>query len=127
MWWPKPRCSMPRREDENRLRHMLDHSREAVALVAGKTRADLEHERLLQLGIVRLVEIVGEAAARVSKEAQGAYPGIPWAQIVSTRNRLIHGYDFVDYEILWQTVHEDLPALIGELENALSRDDSPQA
>lgn len=114
---------MPSPEDENRLRHMLDHAREAVAFVVGKTRQDLKQERLLQLGIVRLIEIVGEAAARVSKETQDAYPGIPWAQIVSTRNRLIHGYDFVDYEILWQTVQEDLPALIRELENVLPSSD----
>lgn len=114
---------MPPREDENRLRHMLDHSREAVAFVAGKTRLDLERERLLQLGIVRLIEIVGEAAARVSGQTQDAYPRIPWAQIVSTRNRLIHGYDFVDYEILWDTVQEDLPALIRELEHVLASDD----
>ncbi|MFQ5512734.1 MAG: DUF86 domain-containing protein [Candidatus Krumholzibacteriia bacterium] len=114
---------MSPRDDENRLRHMLDYSREAVALIVGKTRADLERERLLQLGIVRLVEIIGEAAARVSKPTQDAYPGVPWTQIVSTRNRLIHGYDFVDYDILWHTVQEDLPALIRELEDVLSSDD----
>lgn len=116
---------MPRRDDENRRRHMLDYSREAVAFVVGKTRTHLERERLLQLGIIRLVEIVGEAATRVSKETQDACPGIPRAQIVGTRNRLIHGYDFVDNEILWQTVHEDLPALIREIENVLSSDDNP--
>jgi uncharacterized protein with HEPN domain len=116
---------MPRRDDEIRLRHMLDYAREAVEFVVGKTRADLERERLLQLGIVRLVEIVGEAAARISKETRDAYPEIPWAQIVGTRNRLIHGYDFLDYEILWQTVHGDLPALIRELEDVLSSRDRP--
>lgn len=47
------------------------------------------------------------------------YPQIPWAQIVGTRNRLIHGYDFVDYDILWQTVQEDLPALVRELESVV--------
>ncbi len=80
---------------------MLDHSREAIAFLVGKTRRDLEHERLLQLGLVRLIEIVGEAAARVSKQTQNACPGIPWAQIVGTRNRLIYGYDFVDHDVLW--------------------------
>ena len=102
---------------------MLDHSREAIAFVVGKTRRDLDHEGLLQLGLVRLIEIVGEAAARVSEQTQNACPGIPWAQIVGTRNRLIHGYDFVDHDILWQTVQEDLPALIRELEIVLPSDD----
>jgi len=95
---------------------MLDYAREAVALAAGKTHLDLARERLLQLGLVRLIEVIGEAAARVSEACRQERPGIPWAQIVGTRNRLIHGYDFVDYDILWQTVQEDLPALITELE-----------
>ena len=98
---------------------MLDHAREAVAFARGKTRRDLQRDRLLQLGLVRLIEIVGEAAARVSDQTRDAYPGIPWAQIVSTRNRLIHGYDFVDYDILWKTVEEDLPDLIRALEKLL--------
>jgi len=98
---------------------MLDYAREAVALLAGKTRTDLQRERLLQLGLVRLIEIIGEAAARVSTACQSRYPQIPWPQIIGTRNRLIHGYDFVDYDILWQTVQEDLPALIRLLEDVL--------
>jgi len=102
--------------DDVRLRHMLDHAREAVSLVQGKTRADLDKDRLLNLALVRLIEIVGEAASRVSKETQRRYPEIPWPQIVSMRNRLIHGYDFVDFDILWQTVNEDLLLLIAELE-----------
>ncbi len=113
---------MPHADDEKRLRQMLEYSREAVAFVVGKTPVDLERERLLQLGLVRLVEIVGEAAARVSTETQAAWSGIPWAQIVSMRNRLIHGYDFVDHEILWQTVQEDLPVLIRQLEKVLTPD-----
>jgi uncharacterized protein with HEPN domain len=59
---------MSRHSDLIRLRHMPDHACEAVALVQGKTRGDLANTRLLQLGLVRLVEIIGEAAARVSKD-----------------------------------------------------------
>ena len=61
---------MTRHEDIVRLRHMLDHAREAVAMVAGKERADLQSERMLELALVRLIEIVGEAAARVSPEGR---------------------------------------------------------
>lgn len=107
---------MAQHDDHVRLRHMLDHAREAVELTRGKQRRDLERERLLQLGLVRLVEIVGEAAAKVSKETRTQHSEIPWAAIVGMRNRLIHGYDFVDHEILWQTIHEDLPPLIAKLE-----------
>jgi len=96
---------------------MLDYSREAVELVRGRSRPDLETDRLLQLALVRLVEVIGEAAARVSPEAQAQYPRVPWARIVGMRNRLIHGYDTIDHDVLWRTLTDDLPALIGELES----------
>jgi uncharacterized protein with HEPN domain len=71
-----------------RLRHMLDSAREAVLLVEGKTRRDLEHTRLLQLGLTRLVEIVGEAAARVPKDTREKLPAIPWADVVGMSNKI---------------------------------------
>lgn len=107
---------MSRHSDATPLRHMLDHAREAVGFVQGKTRADLNSTRLLQLGLVRLVEIIGEAATRVSKEGRAKYPAIPWDDIVGMRNKLIHGYDTVDLDILWDTVTDDLPRLIEELQ-----------
>ena len=99
-----------------RLRHMLDYAREAISLTGGRTREDLDQDRLLQLGMVRLIEIIGEAAARVTRETQAPYPHIPWLQITGMRNRLIHGYDSVDYNILWQTIKVDLPSLVADLE-----------
>lgn len=111
---------MTRHDDTVRLQHMLDHAREAVSLIEGKQRVDLARERLLELSLVRLIEIVGEAAARVSPEGQRNFPAIPWREVIGTRNRLIHGYDQVDLDILWDTVEEDLPTLISKLETALS-------
>jgi len=99
---------------------MLDYSKEAGALASGSSRQELEENRLLNLALTRLLEIVGEAATRVSDEERSRLPGIPWAQITGMRNRLIHGYDFVELDILWQTVTVDLPPLIGELERILS-------
>ena len=107
---------MSRHTDATPLRHMLENAREAVGLVQGKTLADLNNTRLLQLGLVRLVEVIGEAATRVSKEGRAKYPGIPWDDIVGMRNKLIHGYDTVDLDILWDTVTDDLPRLIEELQ-----------
>ncbi len=98
---------------------MLDHSREAVKFIRGKTRDDLDRDRLLNLALVRLLEVVGEAAGRIPAEERERYPRIPWYAIVGLRNRLIHGYDSVDFDILWQIAHEDLPALIATLEEAL--------
>jgi uncharacterized protein with HEPN domain len=108
-------------DDIVRLRHMLDHAQEAVLMIAGKRREDLGRERLLELALVRLVEIVGEAAARVSPQGQSEYPTIPWRQVVGMRHRLVHGYDRVDLDVLWDTIEDDLPPLIAELEKILAK------
>lgn len=109
---------MPRDRDRVRLLHMLEHAREAIQLVEGRTRRDLDTDRVLSLAVVRLLEIVGEAAAQASPEARIRHPGIPWLEVISLRNRLIHGYDSVDLDIVWRIVESDLPALV----HALSAD-----
>ena len=115
---------MPRPDDDIRLRHMLDHAREAIALMQGKTRSDLDDDRVLSLALVRLLEIVGEAAGRVPAEERSLYPEIPWLQIVGLRNRLIHGYDAIDMDILWQIVVCDLPDLVADLETILESENT---
>ena len=100
---------------------MLDYSREAVGMMQGQVRADLDTDRKLNLALVRLLEILGEAANRVPPSDRAKYPQIPWPQLVSLRNRLIHGYDQVDFDILWQILTQDLPALTSELEKIVPR------
>ena len=111
---------MPHRRGMVRLRHMLDHAREAVEMMKGKTRADLDADRKLNLSLVRLLEIVGEAAGRTPAEERSLFPGIPWPEIVSLRNRLIHGYDSVDFDILWNIITNDLPPLIEKLDKIIT-------
>lgn len=111
---------MSQHKVEIRLRRMLDHAMEAVEMVQGKKRSNLEKERMMELSLVRLVEIIGEAAARVGTEDREKYPSIPWLQIVGMRNRLIHGYDAIDLDVLWDTIIDDLPPLIDELKKILS-------
>ena len=82
---------MSRREDTTRLRHMLDHAVEAVEMAKGHDRDDLDSNRQLNLSLTRLLEIVGEAAARVTPETRDSMPGLPWQEVVGLRNRLIHG------------------------------------
>lgn len=110
---------MSKRDDAVPMRHMLDHAREAVAMVSGRARRDLDTDRLLQLAITRVLEIVGEAANRVTPQGRARYPDIPWQQVIITRNRIIHGYDTVDYDIVWQILDDELPPLIAALERAL--------
>ena len=75
------------RPDVIRLEHMLDAAREAVAFIAGRTRADLDSNRMLVLAVVKSIEIIGEAASRVSEEGRATVPHLPWRQIVGMRNR----------------------------------------
>jgi len=112
---------MSRHETDVRLRHMLDHAKEAVSMAQGRVRGDLDTDRKLNLSLVRLLEIVGEAAARVPAEERTLYPDIPWPEVVGLRNRLIHGYDSIDFDILWEIVSRDLPPLIAALERAFER------
>lgn len=110
---------MSRHDDAVGMRHMLEHAGEAVSMIQEKTKEDLERNRILQLALTRLVEIVGEAAARVSEETRKKHTGIPWQQIVGMRNRLIHGYDIIDLDLLWDTITDDLPPLIRALSSIL--------
>ena len=110
---------MTRHDEGARLRHMLDASREAVGFAKGRSRADLHADRGLQLILTRLLEIVGEAANKVPQTTRDLYPEIPWSAAIAVRNRLIHGYEDVDLDIVWQTVNEDLPPLIRALEKAV--------
>ena len=107
---------MTRRDPLHSYRDMLSYAQEAVALTEGKQRSDVDTDRLLNLALVRLLEVIGEAANRIPITEQQQHPEIPWPQIVGLRNRLIHGYDVVDFDILWQIITEDLPPLISKLE-----------
>ncbi len=102
-----------------RMQHMYDAACEAVALLGRRSVEDVESDRVIQLALTRLVEIVGEAAAKVPQDVRDAYPSIPWREAASTRNVLIHGYDVVRYDILHQTITGDFPPLIEQLELAL--------
>jgi uncharacterized protein with HEPN domain len=99
---------------------MLDAARKAVEFTEGYGRTDLDKEEKLALSLVRLLEILGEAAKNVSEQCRQEYPAIPWRQIAGTRNRLIHGYFDIDLDVVWKIVSADLPPLIARLEEALS-------
>ena len=98
---------------------MRRYTTEAITLAAGRSRTDLDDDRLFELAIVRLCEMIGEAANRVPAETRNQYPHIPWRQLVGFRNRLIHGYESIDYEVLWQVLSRDLPQLLAALEAIL--------
>lgn len=107
--------------DLARLHHMLDAAREAILFAEGRSPEDLSEHRMLLLSLVKEIEIIGEAASRISPEGRAAVTGIPWPQVTAMRNRLTHGYFEWDAERIWATVTSDLPDLVRVLEQALSR------
>ena len=110
------------KDDLIRIRHMLDSAREAISFAQNKTRIDLETNRMLVLSIIKSIEIIGEAAAKVTKESREKYPEIPWSTIVAMRNRLIHVYFDIDLDRVWDTISDDLPPLIIMLEEIVSKE-----
>ena len=103
-------------DDSVRIRYILDAAREAIAFAKDRTRADLDTDRKLNLSLVRLLEIIGEAARGISQEFRDSHPALPWKTMIGMRDRLIHAYFDVNLDVVWRTVTEDLPPLIAQLE-----------
>jgi len=104
-------------DDDIRMQHIREAAQEAVELMGDASRDDLGSDRRLSLAVVRLLEIIGEAAHGVSPEYQRAHAGLPWTGMIGMRNRLIHGYFDVNLDVVWKTVKEDLPALLRNLDS----------
>jgi uncharacterized protein with HEPN domain len=109
-----------RKDDLIRLRHMLDAAKESISFTQNQTRDRLDTNRMLVLSVVKDIEIIGEAASKVTRKTQEQCPQIPWPDIVAMRNRLIHAYFDIDLDRVWDTVTEDLPPLIATLEAIIS-------
>ncbi len=113
---------MPIIDDFPRLHHILDAAQRARGHLKGKKRADLDEDDLLGLGLIRLLEIIGEAAWGISEELRAKYPEIAWRQMSSMRNRLIHGYFDVNYDLVWETVMAELPPLMRQIKGVLKKE-----
>ncbi|OGO38942.1 MAG: hypothetical protein A2147_06040 [Chloroflexi bacterium RBG_16_57_8] len=113
---------MTQDRDYARLRHMIDFSSRAVDLSERRHREDLDTDEVLALALLRLAELLGEAARNVSPALRARHPEIPWTSIVGTRDRLAHGYMKVNYEVMWEIIVGDLPSLIARLETLIEDD-----
>lgn len=109
--------------DAARFRHMLDAAKKARQFAEGRARADLERDEMFALALVRLLEVLGEAASAVSEEERRKTPQLPWKELAGTRNRLVHGYFDVDLDIVWNIVTRDVPPLIAALERLVVQED----
>ncbi|HEX5165651.1 MAG TPA: HepT-like ribonuclease domain-containing protein [Thermomicrobiales bacterium] len=101
------------------MRRMLDHARMAIKHTTDRSLDDVERDEVLRMALVRMVEVVGEAANRVPPEIRTLHPGVPWRQVIDTRNRLIHGHDTVDIRLVYEVIQHNLPPLVAELERIL--------
>ncbi len=113
--------------DSIRMKHMIDAAQEAIRFVEGQSRAELDDNMMLSFALVRAIEIIGEAAARVSKDGKSMCPELPWESIVAMRNRIIHAYFDIDLDMVWETVRTDLPELINKVRDALRQHGSEEA
>ena len=95
---------------------IMESARLALDYVKEKTRVEFFDDFQCQDAVIRRLEIIGEAANRISAETQIAFPNLPWNDMIGMRNVMIHDYDDVDMAIVWETVQNDLPPLISALE-----------
>ncbi len=102
-------------DDKIRIQHMIDSIEEAFEFVKGKSFSDFTNNRMLVLSLIKEIEIIGEAASKITQDLKDVTTEIPWSDIISMRNRLIHGYFDVDLDILWNTIMKDLPLLKDKL------------
>ncbi len=112
-------------DDPDRMRHMLEASEKALRLAKGKKRTDFQQDELLQLALTRLVEMVGEAAARITQQTRDRHKKIPWPDIIGTRNRIVHDYYMVNLDVLWEIVTHDLRPLVSSLKRVLQSKRKP--
>lgn len=106
-----------KRDDSIYVRHILDSVNRIENYLRGMMYEDFLNNHLVQDGVIRQIEIIGEASSKLSKEFQDEHSIIPWKDIIGMRNKLIHDYFGVDIDAVWETASKDIPNLKKELQN----------
>lgn len=112
---------MKKQDDTVYLRHILDAIVKIEEYLQGINYDSFMQNTLLQDGVIRQVEIIGEATKRVSSNLRSEYPSIPWKDIMGMRDKLIHDYFGVDIDAVWSTAKDDIPMLKAEVEKILEK------
>ena len=99
---------------------ILDSSKLAVGYLANISYNEFKKNTAIQDAVIRRIEIIGEAANRISNTSRKRYDHLPWTEMKGMRNLLIHEYDEIDLKEVWNTVKNDLPSLIIEIEKILN-------
>jgi uncharacterized protein with HEPN domain len=109
-------------DDRVRLRHVADALRAAIRFAEGRSRKDLDNDEMLVFALIHAIQIVGEAAGKISAGLREQHPQIPWALITGMRHRLAHAYFDINHDILWTTATESVPELLAQVDRLLSSD-----
>lgn len=109
--------------DTKYLRAMLKAVEDAIGFVENKCRDDLEKDRQMALSLVKFLEMIGQAASRVSKKCQKACEPIPWEQVIDTKHQVVHTYWEIDLDWVWEKVKGELPSLMSALKEILEKEE----
>ena len=107
------------REDQVRVQDIIDAGEAIARFIEGRQRRDFDTDQMLVFAVVRAIEIIGEAASRISSETRDSFQAVPWRDTIDMRNVLIHAYSRVDNDIVWKTATEEVPALLATLKSLL--------
>jgi uncharacterized protein with HEPN domain len=107
------------------LNDMLESARRVLTYTSGLSAADFQHDLLRQDASIRRIEIIGEAASRISARSRKRMADIPWSDIIAQRHVAIHHYHKLTMERIWATIQEDLPVLIGQRQHYLGEANKP--
>ena len=99
--------------------HMLDMAQKALEISAGKDRIAYDKDETLRLALTHIIQVIGEAAQRVSPEFRHIYNQIPWPEIIGMRHRIVHDYLNIDADVIWEVLQQDLPPLVKTLQAIL--------
>lgn len=109
------------KEDKPYALHILGAIASIKRFCEGRKKSDFLKDEMMREAVIRKLEIIGEASKRLSKDFKGRSPDIRWASIAGLRDKLIHDYAGVDYEIVWGIIEKDLPPLEDALKSSLKK------
>jgi hypothetical protein len=104
------------------LKDMLENANRGILFSLGMDYQTFIKDEKSIYAVIRAVEIIGEATRNIPEEIRAKYPEIPWRDVSNMRNKLVHRYFGIDFEIIWKTIQEDLPFLISSLEDIIKRE-----
>lgn len=110
-------------DDRIRFRHIVEALNSAIRFTEGRRREDLDRDEMLSFALLHAMQIVGEAATKISPDTRDQYPRIPWAVIIGMRHRLVHAYFDINHDIMWTTATEAAPELLAQIKTLLDDQD----